>query len=255
MTFNDKYAALEREFQEQVENDDKELGINSSYLPNFNPGGPVDYVLIAMEPSTGVPGKGRVDPSGIPKNFSWSVEDFIFHYCVRNYLCQDRQTYHLTDLAKGSMTTFLANKQRRHRYERWYPLLEKELQLLGKPEGTRLIAIGKVVADFLNSKFSSQKIERVLHYTRNAAPHRDRLIEPWREYFLEFSESVDENAFTESIKDVLIDADMEPYIIIRPEGGKAYTLTESRKKLMFYYKNRFNELKRACPMFSNFGNE
>ena len=133
--------------------------------------------------------------------------------------------------------------------------MEKELQLLGKPEGTRLIAIGKVVADFLNSKFSSQKIERVLHYTRNAAPHRDRLIEPWREYFLEFSESVDENAFTESIKDVLIDADMEPYIIIRPEGGKAYTLTESRKKLMFYYKNRFNELKRACPMFSNFGNE
>ena len=152
MTFSEKYAALEREFQQQVENDNKELRIKSSYLPNLKPTGSVDYVLIAMEPSTGVPGKGGNNPSLIPRNFSWSVEDFILHYCVRNYLCEDQETYHLTDLAKGSMTTRLANKQRRHRYERWYPLLKKELQLLAKPEVTRLIAIGKVVADFLNKK-------------------------------------------------------------------------------------------------------
>ena len=243
---------MEREFQEQVENDDKEFRIKSSYLPNLEPIGPVDYVLVAMEPSTGVPGKGGNDPSRIPRNFTWSVEDFILHYCVRNYLCGERQTYHLTDLTKGSMTIRLANKQRRSRYERWYPLLKKELQLLAKPEGTRLIAVGKVVADFLNKKPLFQCAERVLHYTRNAAPHRNRVIEPWREHFLEFSQSVDEEALEATIKEVLTEVDMESFVKFRPEGGKSYKLTESRKKLMFYYKNKFNELKNVSPIPTDF---
>ena len=80
MTFSEKYGELEREFQEQVERDNTELGIESSYVHNFIPRGPVDYVSIAMEPSTGVPGKDRNDSSQIARNFSWSVEDFIFHY-------------------------------------------------------------------------------------------------------------------------------------------------------------------------------
>ena len=149
MTFREKYAKLERDFRDQVESDNKELGIVSSYMPNFLPPGPVDYVLIAMEPSTGVPGKEIKGLPKIPRNFSWSVEDFILHYCVREYLCQDGDTYHLTDLAKGGMKTKLAAKQPQARYDRWYPLLKDELRLLNKPGRTRLIAIGKVVADFL----------------------------------------------------------------------------------------------------------
>ena len=195
MTFSEKYSTLEREFQEQVENDDKDLDIESSYLPNLVPNGPVDYVLIAMEPSTGVPGKGGNDTLRIPRNFTWSVEDFILHYCVRNYLCEGQETYHLTDLAKGSMTIRLANKQRQSRYERWYPLLEKELQLMAKPEGIRLIAIGKVVAGFLNRKSTFKEVDRILHYTRTAARHRDREIEPWSEQFSAYSRSInDENS-------------------------------------------------------------
>ena len=135
MTFREKYAELEHEFQKQVECDNKELGIESSYAHNFIPQGPVDYILIAMEPSTGVPGKDRKDSTQIARNFTWSVEDFMFHYCIRKYLLQNCETYHLTDLAKGGMDTEEAKRTATVRYKRWYPLLKKEVHLLTKPEG------------------------------------------------------------------------------------------------------------------------
>ena len=265
MTFREKYAALECEFQEQVERDNKDLEIESSYVHNFIPTGSVDYVLVGMEPSTGVPGpsteepeRGGIDPSQMDRNFSWSVEDFILHYCIRQYLCQGNETYHLTDLAKGGMTTRLADKQRQHRYEMWYPLLEKELRLLNKPGGTRVIAIGNKVADFLKKKSLCVRVKKILHYSRRVREdHRDRAIAPWHKQFPGFSRSVDnkafKKAFEKSIDDVLKDAGMVSYIGHRPEGGKTYSLTESRKKLMFYYKNRFSELRGASNIVLNLG--
>ena len=245
MTLREKWAELECKFREQVASDNRELCIDSSYVHNFIPAGPVDYVLIAMEPSTGVPGKDRKDPSQIARNFSWSVEDFILHYCIREYLCRDGETYHLTDLAKGGMKNKLARKRRQHRYDRWYPLLKEELSLLNEPGGTRIIAVGKVVADYLKGKGLCKRVEGILHYARTAAGHRDRRIECWRGNFPEFSQSVDRDAFEESIRDVLSDADMDSFVRHRPEGGGSYKLTESRKKLMFLYKNRFSELRDA----------
>ena len=244
MTFSEKWAGLECKFREQVANDNRELCIKSSYVPNITPPGPVDYVLIAMEPSTGVSGREHRGTSQIARNFAWSVEDFILHYCVREYLCRDGETYHITDLAKGGMTTNSADVRRQHRYKRWYPLLQEELRLLNKPGKTRVIAIGNVVADFLKEKRLCDRVERILHYTRTAAAHRDRRIEPWRDDFPEFSQSVDvdKDAFEESIRDVLNDADMDSYIGHRPTG-RPYELTESRKKLMFLYKNRFRDLR------------
>ena len=41
MTFREQYLELEREFKEQVKRDSKDLGISSSYVPNFIPQGPV----------------------------------------------------------------------------------------------------------------------------------------------------------------------------------------------------------------------
>ena len=253
MAFSEKYAALECEFKEQVGRDNEELGIKSSYVHNFIPTGPVDYVLIAMEPSTGVSGgKDPTGPGQISRNFAWSVEDFILHYCVREYLCRDGETYHLTDLAKGGMLTRLADKERQRRYERWYPLLKRELQLLTKPEGTRVIAIGKVVSDFLKKKLLCERMKRILHYSRNAAGHRNKAIQPWCDQFPEFRQSVDKHAFQDSIEEVLHDAGMDSYIPNRPEGSKSFTLTESRKKLMFLYKNKFSELRDASHIVLNF---
>ena len=243
MTFNDDYALLERKFQEQVIADNKELGIESSYTPNFKPPGPVDYILVATEPSTGVPSKRNEEAAEEPLNFSWSVEDFILHYCIRNYLCSKSETYHLTDLAKGGMRNEDAAKQPTERHNRWYPLLEEELRLLTKQGKTRLIAIGKVAGDFLRDKYLCADLQRVLHYTRTAASHRRKKIAPWINSFPEYRDSFSKEDFDRSIAQVFKDANLESYIPRRPEGGKPYTLTESRMMLMFYYMNRFGQLK------------
>ena len=243
--FSDRYARLERRFKDQVERDRQHYGLEGGYLPNFTPTGPVDYVLVAIEPSTGVSGGHAGSVAEPPLNFSWSVEDFILHYCVRHYLCRGGESYHLTDLAKGVMTVSDAGNRCRERYERWYPLLRKELALLRRPGRTRLIAVGKVVGDFLMGKDLCERVERVLHYSRTAAAHRNRAIKPWAEDFAEFRREFDERAFRASVPDVLAGSPLAPHAARRPEGDGRCSLTESRMKLIFYYKNRFRELRDA----------
>jgi hypothetical protein len=243
--FSERYARLERRFQEQVESDHKDLTSGGGYVPNFTPSGSVDYVLGAMEPSTGVPGGHDGQVPEPPLNFSWSVEDFILHYCVRHYLCRSGESYHLTDLAKGGMTVRDAEHRRRERYERWYPLLQEELALLNKPGRTHLIAVGRVVGNFLSDKGLSDQVERVLQYSRAAAAHRNRAVQQWAEDFAEFRCGFDEEAFRASVPEVLADSPLAPYAACRPEGGRPFCVTESRMKLMFYYKNRFGELRNA----------
>ena len=51
MTFEEAYRELEEEFQRRVDADYKEWEFESVYLPNSAPESPVDYVLVAMEPS------------------------------------------------------------------------------------------------------------------------------------------------------------------------------------------------------------
>ena len=102
MTFRQDYRALTRKFKERVERDNEELlqgKIPSYYLPNIAPKSPVDYVLVAMEPSS----NARLDDGSktTPKNFTLTIDDFIFHYCVQKYLCGDGGSYHITDIAKG----------------------------------------------------------------------------------------------------------------------------------------------------------
>ena len=68
------------------------------------------------------------------------------------------------------MTVKEAQQNPRPKYERWYPLLKKELRLLAKPGKTRIIAIGNVVRDFLKSKSLCHSIEKVIHYSRQGWP-------------------------------------------------------------------------------------
>ena len=107
MTFEQAYAKLEDEFRRRVAMDEERWGIDSVYLPTVMPSGPKDYVLAAMEPSMGGKSKDEVQKQvddGLRK-FCNSTEDFILHICARNYLCRDGETYHVTDLAKGTMPT------------------------------------------------------------------------------------------------------------------------------------------------------
>lgn len=107
------------------------------YLPNFTPSGPVDAVLIGMEPSLGRWARTPENAAGMIvagfRNFMWSPEDFILHYAARRFLCSAEQTYHITDVSKGAMNGDKANIDRRARYSRWAALLDEEVGLVAKP--------------------------------------------------------------------------------------------------------------------------
>jgi hypothetical protein len=77
------------------------------FLPNPEPLGPVEYVFVCMEPSLGgwarSPDEAKARVEAGFRNFVSSVEDFILHFCIRQYLCEPTEHYHITDLSKGAM--------------------------------------------------------------------------------------------------------------------------------------------------------
>ena len=106
------------------------------------------------------------------------------------------------------------------------------------------------MGDFLSGRGLCKRVERVLHYGRVAAGHRKRAIQPWvegfeefRRGFEEFRRGFNEDAFGESVPKVLAGSTLASFAHRRPEGGGDFSLTKSRMKLMFYYKNRFGELR------------
>ena len=137
MNFHDAYAVLDGKIRKKVEEE------GSEYIPLIPPERPVDFVLIAKEPSLGFVDGSKGNPSsevhekrirGL-KNFAWSFEDFMLHFCIREFLCQRRESYYLTDLAKGAMTVNAASQRPFDRYEDWYELLQMELGLVATPRG------------------------------------------------------------------------------------------------------------------------
>ena len=253
MTFAEKYNALEDEFCAQVKADKDERGLDSEYVSNTRPDGPVDFVLIAMEPSKGIP-RGYLDSCTPPLGFAWSTQDFILHHCVRNHLCGEAQSYHITDLSKGAMGVDKARRGRRKRYERWFPLLKSELELVAKP-GAKMINIGSVVRDYLSRKKLCEGVKSVLHYSPQASGYRKKAIEAFKDDFPSFRKQIDiedfirtvDEVLRESHKDMGLDEDqMKAVIQYRLKchrHGPKLEGSESRKMLMFYYKKRFEELR------------
>lgn len=246
MTFGEKYAALEREFKCQVEKDNKELGIKSLFLPNISPEGPVDFVLIAQEPSLGGGGlkKAVENIEQDDRNFSGSFEDFILHFCIREYLCQGGKSYHLTDLAKGAMAVRVAELKPEVRYERWYPLLEKELRVVAKP-GARIISIGRMVERFLKEQKLDRHVGEIPHYALTANKHWGKSIKGREEAFRKFCATVSREDVERVAEEVLEDGGMGAALkeekLKRLRRGSG--LTESRKKLMFDYKVDFERMR------------
>ena len=244
MTFQERYAALEDKFKAQIKEDNKCFGWkgkqNSYYLPNIEPDGKVDFVLVGMEPSGSAeesdPSVCREKPV-CPKNFSCSVEDFILHLCIREYLCSDGQKYHITDIAKGGMSTRQARETAGQRWEKWYPLLCQELELVAKP-GAPVIAVGKGVGDFLKGKHTPHFKRSLLHFSNNA--NIARIIAPQLLYeqYKEFSTTLRWDDVVQNASDIMKDEKFDKWpagTLQRLKGGE----TESRKMLMFTYKCQF----------------
>src|SRR5215831_14709160 len=96
------------------------------------------------------------------RNFLSSIEDFILHFCVRRYLCGSEQRYHITDLSKGAMLVNRAGLARRQRYDRWYALLQEELDLCATPRAG-IVAVGNLVSQHLVRRRFRRPFIRVIH--------------------------------------------------------------------------------------------
>lgn len=191
MPLNDPaYIDLEQLFRDQVIKDrarviqwvvKKGLGV---YLPCEKPTDLVDYIFVGMEPTFGwadsvEDGEKKVDEGA--KNFGGLVRPDeaqdpldLLKLSIGRFLCQTGETYYLTDLSKGAMPVTVADIDREERYKEWYPLLLKEIDIVGKP-GAPIIAIGKQVQDFLRRNdlegMTGRPLHTVLHYSFQAAAH------------------------------------------------------------------------------------
>jgi hypothetical protein len=125
------------------------------FLPNPEPLGPVEYVFVCMEPSLGrwarSADEARSKVEAGCRNFISSIEDFILHFCIQQYLCEPTQRYHITDLSKGAMLVERAGVARTQRYDRWYGLLVEELDLVAT-SGAGIFAVSNAVAQHLERR-------------------------------------------------------------------------------------------------------
>ena len=155
MTFEQEYSALKDKFRCMVDKDKTCYGIESVFLPNIRPSGPVDYVIVGMEP--GLNGmkietaRARIK-DGTYKNWGAYPQKNPLVFAVWKYLCdEDKTKYYFTDLAHGAMNATSKDAKDRAKYERWYSLFEEELALVAKPTA-KVISIGNTACTFLAEK-------------------------------------------------------------------------------------------------------
>lgn len=238
--FRASYECLETRMKARSEDD------GDVFLPNPEPPGPVEYIFVCMEPSLGRwarsadEAKARVE-AGF-RNFVSSVEDFILHFCIRQYLCEPTEHYHITDLSKGAMLVERASIDRSARYDRWYGLLVEELDLVAKP-GAGIFAVGNAVAQHLTCREFPRPITPVIHYSGQAGRARAAAIAGHEDDFEKFRNSVSLELLLATAKDVLnksVPANLRDKTLARLAGSE---LSLSRKQLIFNYKLAFERHK------------
>ncbi len=234
MTFEERYRALELKFKDRIQIDNqtllKDYPEKSYYLPNVEPKGPVDFVLVAMEPS----GTGQADgPSNVPRNFMASYEDFLMQFCLRKYLCRAGQSCHVTDVAKGGMPTAQAKETRKERWAVWYPLLEEELRLVSMRDA-KIIALGRTVERFLINKKTPGLFGSIPHFSTQASLARTIAPQLLPKEYEEFSGKMDIGQIIRTAKELMQGKEFDEY---RDSILKKFPqeMTESGKELMFTY--------------------
>ena len=239
--FQVDYETLVRRMRDLAESD------GAIFLPNIEPKKPADFIFICMEPSIGHwarpigEGKKKVD-AGF-RNFTASIEAMILHFCVQQYLCKANQTYHFTDISKGAMTTKLANVARTERYRRWHELLLSEMDLVAAPNA-KIFAVGKAVADYLEESKFPRPLNRIIHYSALSGKARANGIRGQEEDFARFKESVTSAHLRDAANKVFnFSPQMEKFRESTLESIASGDLSESRRKLIYIYKQAFESVK------------
>ena len=149
------------------------------------------------------------------RNFLFSIEDFIFHYCVRRYLCGPAERYHITDFSKGAMLVDHAGLARIQRYDRWYALLQEEIDLCASPSAG-IVAVGNVVSQHLARRGFRRPFTRVIHYSSQAGLARSAGVVGREDSFQAFSGSVSLEDVVATAEDVLKGAHVPPESVTTP---------------------------------------
>ena len=241
--FRRAYRELGQRMEELAESD------GDAYLPNPEPLAPVDYILICMEPSLGRWAQSAQDArervaAGF-RNFLAGVEPMLLHYSVRRFLCEKGQRYHITDFSKGAMLVKHAGTGRADRYDRWYTLLEKEINLVAAP-GARIIAVGKSVADHLRRRRFPKPVAQVIHYSPLAGQARVARMQGHELGFRELGTSLSLEDVVATAR-VVLDESRVPQRI-RDEVLALVSrspLSESQRRLVYCYKLEFEAIKRV----------
>jgi len=216
------------------------------FLPNPEPLRPVEYVFVCMEPSLGrwarFVDEARSKVEAGFQNFLSSIEDFILHFCIQQYLCAPTQRYHITDLSKGAMLVKRAGGARTQRYDRWYGLLVEELDLVAT-SGAGIFAVGKAVAPHLERRAFPRPFTTVIHYSGLAARARAAGIVGHEDRFEAFRRSVSLERVLATAEDVLMasaaPASFRDETLARLAKRQ---LSESRQQLIFNYKLAFEAM-------------
>ena len=91
------------------------------------------------------------------------------------------------------MPVTVAALDRERRYKDWYPLLLKEIEIVGKP-GAPVIAIGRKVEEFLRKKGmeeeTNRKLYSVLHYSFQASASWKMMEAQYPKLYEEFCKGV-----------------------------------------------------------------
>lgn len=216
------------------------------FLPNPEPLGPVEYVFVCMEPSLGRWARSADEATSKVEagfqNFLSSIEDFILHFCIQQYLCKPPQRYHITDLSKGAMLVERAGVARTQRYDRWYGLLLEELDLVAT-SGAGIFAVGQPVAHHLKRRAFPRHVEKVIHYSGLAARARAAGIVDHEDSFEAFRNSVSLKRVLATAEDILMASDVPASLREETLARLAKSqLSESRQQLIFNYKLAFEAM-------------
>ena len=217
------------------------------FLPNPEPEGPAQYVLICMEPSlhgwARSPDHARSRVEGGFRNFLLSVEVLILHFCIRRYLCKPEQPYHITDLSKGAMPVRRARSARFRRYDRWYPFLQEEIELVATPDAG-IVAVGNIVSQYLERQDFPRPFTKVIHYSGQAGRARSKGIEGHKDSFRAFRDSVSLEDVIATAEDVLTAARVPTEICDEALSLlERSQITTSRQQLIFNYKVAFETMR------------
>jgi hypothetical protein len=216
------------------------------FLPNLEPEGPVNYILICMEPSLGrwarSPEQARSKVEAGFRNFLPSDEISIFHFSIRRYLCGSSQRYHITDLSKGAMLVDRAGLASEKRYDRWYTLLQEEIDLVAP--NACIVAVGSKVYQYLERRGFRRPFTRVIHYSGQAGSARAAGIVGREDTFEAFKDSVSHDDLFATAQDVLASARVPAKIRDETLSRlKRFALTMSRQQLIFNYKVAFESIR------------